>query len=61
MSEKCVQEGWVFEGAATRYRALMVKTRDPVRRKMLEEMIACELSAANLTGSGGHEKTAVDL
>ena len=33
----------MYEGAAPRYRALMVKTRDPARRRMLEEMIAREL------------------
>lgn len=34
-----------FESAATRYRALLAKTRDPGRRKMLEEMIENELAA----------------
>jgi hypothetical protein len=33
----------VYEGAAARYRTLMMKTRDPARRRMLEEMIAREL------------------
>jgi len=36
---------FLYEGAATRYRALMIKTRDPVRRRMLEDMIARELEA----------------
>ena len=33
----------MYEGATARYRALMVKTCDPARRRMLEEMIAREL------------------
>ena len=36
----------IFESAATRYRALLAKTRDPGRRRMLEEMIENELAAA---------------
>lgn len=34
---------FLYEGAAARYRALMVKSSDPARRRMLAEMIAREL------------------
>jgi len=43
MAERTARKAFLYEGAATRYRALMIKTRDPVRRRMLEEMIAREL------------------
>lgn len=43
MAERAVCKDFRYEGAATRYRALMIKTRDPVRRRMLEDMIAREL------------------
>lgn len=43
MAERAACKTFRYEGAATRYRALMIKTRDPVRRRMLEEMIAREL------------------
>jgi len=38
----------MYEGAAARYRALMVKTSDPARRRMLEDMIARELETIRL-------------
>jgi hypothetical protein len=43
MAERSARIRLVYEGAAARYRALMVKTRDPARRRMLEDMIAREL------------------
>lgn len=43
MAESSARKNLVYEGAAARYRALMVKTCDPARRRMLEEMIAREL------------------
>lgn len=43
MAERTARKEFRYEGAATRYRALMIKTRDPVRRRMLEDMIAREL------------------
>jgi len=43
MAERSARKEFLYEGAATRYRALMIKTRDPLRRRMLEEMIAREL------------------
>jgi len=43
MAERTARKVFLYEGAATRYRALMIKTRDPVRRRMLEDMIAREL------------------
>lgn len=43
MAERTARKAFLYEGAATRYRALMIKTRDPMRRRMLEEMIAREL------------------
>jgi hypothetical protein len=46
MAERSARIRLVYEGAAARYRALMVKTRDPARRRMLEEMIARELETA---------------
>ena len=35
MAERTARKAFPYEGAATRYRALMIKTRDPVRRRML--------------------------
>ena len=43
MVERTPRTKFLYEGAAARYRALMVKTSDPARRRMLEEMIAREL------------------
>lgn len=43
MVERTARKAFLYEGAATRYRALMIKTRDPLRRRMLEDMIAREL------------------
>ncbi len=43
MAERTARKAFLYEGAATRYRALMIKTRDPMRRRMLEDMIAREL------------------
>lgn len=43
MVERSTRKKFTYEGAAARYRALMVKTCDPARRRMLEEMIAREL------------------
>jgi hypothetical protein len=43
MAERNVQRKFLYEGAAARYRALMIKTCDPARRRMLAEMIAREL------------------
>lgn len=43
MAKGSVQKKFLYEGAAARYRALMVKTRDPARRRMLAEMIMREL------------------
>lgn len=45
MAEASARKAFRYEGAAARYRALAVKTRDPARRRMLEEMIARELEA----------------
>ena len=45
MAERNIQKKLVYEGAAGRYRTLMMNTRDPARRRMLEEMIARELEA----------------
>jgi hypothetical protein len=45
MAEGIAQRNFKYEGAATRYRSLIVKTRDPARRRMLEEMIARELES----------------
>ena len=45
MAERTAQKNFTYEGAAARYRALIVKTRDPARRRMLEEMIARELES----------------
>jgi hypothetical protein len=46
MAERIAQRSFTYEGAAGRYRALIVKTCDPARRRMLEEMIARELESA---------------
>jgi hypothetical protein len=46
MSDSGIKYRKTFESAATRYRALLAKTCDPGRRKMLEEMIENELAAA---------------
>ena len=43
MAERSARKRFLYEGAAARYRALMIKTRDPARRRMLEDMIAREL------------------
>lgn len=48
MVKHAVQKKLVYEGAAARYRTLMMKTRDPARRQMLEEMIARELEARHV-------------
>jgi hypothetical protein len=45
MAERSAHKKLVYEGAAGRYRTLMLNTRDPARRRMLEEMIARELEA----------------
>jgi len=45
MSKRGVQKKLVYEGAVGRYRTLMMNSRDPARRRMLEEMIARELRA----------------
>ena len=45
MAKRRAQKTLVYEGAAGRYRTLMMNTRDPSRRRMLEEMIARELEA----------------
>ena len=47
MSEANFWQRRLFESAAARYRMLLANTRDPNRRRMLEEMIARELAAAN--------------
>jgi len=47
MSDGGFRHRKVFESAATRYRALLAKTTDPGRRRMLEEMIQNELAAAD--------------
>ena len=47
MSLTAFRQRKVYEQAAARYRALLANTRDPVRRQMLEEMIAQELNAAS--------------
>ena len=47
MSLATFRQRKVYEGAAARYRALLANTRDPGRRRMLEEMIARELDAAS--------------
>jgi hypothetical protein len=46
MAERSAQKALVYEGMAARYRALMMNTRDPARRRMLEEMIAREQETA---------------
>lgn len=43
MADASARKKFLYEGAAARYRALMVKTRDPARRRMLAEMIMREL------------------
>ena len=45
MVESTARKKFTYEGAAARYRALMVKTCDPTRRRMLEEMVARELES----------------
>ena len=45
MAERSPQKALVYEGMAARYRALMMNSRDPARRRMLEEMIAREVEA----------------
>jgi len=50
MAERSAQRKFLYEGAAARYRALMVKSRDPARRRMLAEMIARELEWADRRG-----------
>lgn len=45
MPKHTAQKEMVYEGAAARYRTLMMKTRDPARRQMLQDMIARELEA----------------
>ena len=45
MAERSAQKALVYEGMAARYRTLMMNTRDPARRCMLEEMIAREMEA----------------
>jgi hypothetical protein len=41
--ERRARRDFLYEGAVARYRALMVKSRDPARRRMLQDMIAREL------------------
>jgi hypothetical protein len=48
--KKTAQKKLVYEGAAGRYRTLMMKTNDPARRQMLEEMIARELESVKRRG-----------
>ena len=50
MAERSAQRKFLYEGAAARYRALMVKTSDPARRRMLAEMIAREVEWAKHRG-----------
>ena len=50
MAEKSSQKKFLYEGAAARYRALMVKTSDPARRRMLADMIARELETLKRGG-----------
>ena len=50
MVKHAVQKKLVYEGAAARYRTLMMKTRDPARRQMLAEMIARELESVKRRG-----------
>ena len=50
MAKRAVQKKLVYEGAAARYRTLMMKTRDPARRQMLAEMIARELESVKRRG-----------
>lgn len=45
MAERSAPIALVYEGMAARYRALMMNSRDPARRRMLEEMIAREVEA----------------
>lgn len=45
MTERSAQKALVYEGMAARYRALMMNSRDPARRRMLQEMIAREMEA----------------
>ncbi len=45
MAERGTQIALVYEGMAARYRTLMMNSRDPARRRMLEEMIAREMEA----------------
>jgi hypothetical protein len=46
MSLTTYRQRKIYEQAAVRYSALLANTRDPIRRQMLEEMIARELDAA---------------
>jgi len=50
MAKHSLQKKMIYEGAAGRYRTLMMKTRDPGRRRMLEEMIARELETVKRRG-----------
>jgi hypothetical protein len=52
MAEQSAQKAMVYEGMAARYRALMRNSRDPARRRMLEEMIAREMEAIKRRRAG---------
>jgi hypothetical protein len=52
MAERSAQKAMVYEGMAARYRALMMNSRDPARRRMLEEMIAREMEAIKRRRAG---------
>jgi hypothetical protein len=60
MAERSVQKKLVYEGMAGRYRTLMLNTRDPARRRMLEEMIVRELEAARRRADGAIRLAIVD-
>lgn len=53
MLQTGISQRQVCENAAARYRALLLKTRDPNRRRMLEEMIARELAGAPVFEAAG--------
>jgi hypothetical protein len=57
MSDSGFKHRKIFESAATRYRALLAKTNDPGRRRMLEEMIQNELAAADAVSQAQAERS----
>ena len=50
MSEHGCHKYWASESMVAKYRVLMAQTRDPVRVRMLQEMIDRELGAIATVG-----------